>query len=178
MVSSDVPDRPDPVQTEITNLDVKITWTEPSNNFAAIEYYTVRVLESNEVDFIDETLYCDGTNEQVVQQKSCLIPLSVLLQEPWNLQFDQLITATVTACNRNGCGVESVPNTDGARTQTVPLQPAPPVEAQLTNENQVHVSWAIQSSHVETGGSDILSYNLRWDKGSNGLTWHDTIGLT
>ena len=178
VVSSDVPDPCDPVQSEITNLDVKLTWNEPSDNFAEVEYYTVKVLESNLVDFTEETLYCDGTNEQVVQQKSCLIPLSLLHEEPWALQFDSLVAATVTACNRNGCGAASVPNAEGARTQTVPLQPASPVEAQLTNENQVHISWAVQTSHEETGGTDILSYNLRWDKGSNGLTWYHAIGFT
>jgi hypothetical protein len=32
-------------------------------------------------------------------------------------------------------------------------------------------------THEESGGSDVLSYHLRWDKRTYGLLWYDLIGL-
>jgi hypothetical protein len=38
------------------------------------------------------------------------------------------------------------------------------------------VDWAELVTDAEIGGSAIVSYNLRYDEGSNGAGWADLIG--
>jgi len=94
----------------------------------------------------------------------CKIPMSVFRSSPISLKFDQLITATVAACNRNGCSQFSPLNTIGAKVQTEPLAPSLPKEGLLTTETQIHVTWFAQTTHKETQGATVLSYHIRWDK--------------
>jgi len=45
---------------------------------------------------------------------ACEVPLSVLIDGPFNLAFDALVVAKVTASNSNGAGTQSAANTAGA----------------------------------------------------------------
>ncbi len=38
----------------------------------------------------------------------------------------------------------------------------------MTNENQIGFNWTELTSSSETGGSEIISYNVQWDQGTNG----------
>ena len=112
----------------------------------------------------------------ITQLQYCLIPLSNLRQAPFSLIFDTLIRAKITACNLNGCGVESLPNTVGARVQTEPDTVYTLVEGQLTDERQIELEWLALTSYEQTRGSIVTSYALRWDRKTYGLVWYDIVG--
>jgi hypothetical protein len=97
----------------------------------------------------------------------CQIPLYALRAEPWNLKFDDLIRAKISACNLNGCSEESDSDSQ-TRIETEPGLVSTLVEGILTNEEQIEVKWQPLTTYIETKGSPVTSYNLRWDAGSNG----------
>lgn len=39
-------------------------------------------------------------------------------------------------------------------------------------------SWAELTTEEETGGTEIISYNVQWDSGSNGQQWSNLVGVT
>jgi hypothetical protein len=39
----------------------------------------------------------------------------------------------------------------------------------LTSETQIELNWAAITLDADTGGSQIISYNVQWDVGNNGL---------
>lgn len=169
-MTSGKPDQPDPVTVHITNLDVVISWEEPTYNFAQITAYRVKLVQSDGVTFTEESTYCDASQQLILLQKFCLIPHSVLTAEPYSLTFDTLIEAKLEAFNRNGWSPESTVNTASGllkdRIQTVPSQMvASLIEGALTNTQQVHLEWQELVGYVETGGADITSYNIQWDMG-------------
>ena len=47
-----------------------------------------------------------------------------------------------------------------------------------TDDDEIEVSWTALSSSPSNGGSTILSYNLQWDSGTNGVTWTNIIGYS
>jgi len=99
VVASGVPSKPDPIIVTIENLDVKIDWTPPSENFATITAYQVRIVESDGSTFTEQILHCDGTSAYIVSTDFCLIPETVLRAAPYSLLFDTLIEADVRALN-------------------------------------------------------------------------------
>jgi hypothetical protein len=46
----------------------------------------------------------------------------------------------------------------------------------LTTQNQVQVTWSSVSSAPANGGASVISYNLQWDQGTNGITWYNLVG--
>lgn len=64
-----------------------------------------------------------------------------------------------------------------ASVQTEPAQMLAPTEGLLTNEAQIHLEWLAQLSEEQTHGSEITSYHLRWDAGTNGIVYIDVVGL-
>ena len=93
----------------------------------------------------------------------------VLSEEPYLLPFDALITVRATAHNSYGFATQpSDINTVGVRIKREPDQMAPPFELSSTDSTIV-VQWSALVG-VETGFSEILSYNLYWDDGSNDLS--------
>jgi len=116
-----VPSKADPVATEIDHLNIKFTWLAPNDNFGTITgyivkldpkfYYKIAHEDNTQASSYVET--CDSTTE-ITSQLECQVPLSILRQEPWSLEFDDLIQARVQACNLNGCSEQSDLNTVGA----------------------------------------------------------------
>ena len=68
----------------------------------------------------------------------------------------------------------------GALVQTEPMRPSKPIEDNnSTNEQQIRFTWLEPTPlpSEETGNSEILSYNVQWDQGTNGEQWFDLVGL-
>ena len=63
VLSTGVPDQPDPPLTEINNIYVRISWTDPSHNFEAIDQYKILLRHVDETSFSEETEHCDGSNQ-------------------------------------------------------------------------------------------------------------------
>jgi hypothetical protein len=69
--STGIPGIPQPPTTFIQNLNVRISWTDPSNNFEAITSYQVLISLSDYQTMREIPLYCDGSNAVVVALRSC-----------------------------------------------------------------------------------------------------------
>lgn len=108
-----MPSKADPVATEIDHLNIKFTWLAPNDNFGTITGYIVKIAHEDNTQASSYVETCDSTTE-ITSQLECQVPLSILRQEPWSLEFDDLIQARVQACNLNGCSEQSDLNTVGA----------------------------------------------------------------
>jgi hypothetical protein len=116
VLSTGVPDQPDPPLTEINNIYVRISWTDPSHNFEAIDQYKILLRHVDETSFSEETEHCDGSNQIIFLRKYCEVPVSVFTSadSPFQLIAGDVVVAKVAARNQNGWGSYSEPNTVGA----------------------------------------------------------------
>jgi hypothetical protein len=101
---------------------------------------------------------CPGTNAALTE---CLVPIAVLTASPFNLPFDELIVAQVSAYNSYGWGATSAINTAGAKIRRVPDTMGVPLEVSRT-DSTISIRWTALTG-VKTGNSPITAYNLYWD---------------
>ena len=78
--------------------------------------------------------------------------------------------------NINGWSSFAPTNSDGAQILTEPAQMGTPSRGILTDQNHIHIVWDSLVDD-ELKGSQISSYYLQWDKGTNGVSWYDLVGL-
>jgi hypothetical protein len=57
---------------------------------------------------------CDGTSPTVVMTRQCVIPMVVLISDPYLLPEDTLVVATIEALNEIGYSDPSEENVTGA----------------------------------------------------------------
>ena len=101
----------------ISGNNVRISWLKPTEYGATITSYAIVVKDSAVVGTTYHVMtpsYCDGTQAAILTALACEVPLSVLIASPFNLAFDALVVAKVTASNSNGAGTQSAANTAGA----------------------------------------------------------------
>lgn len=85
---------------------------------------------------------------------------SVLRQEPYNLEYADLVVAKILSRNAIGWAESfSAPNDVGAQIQVLPSTMEDPYEGVATDDTRVQVVWN-ELIEENTGGSAILSYNL------------------
>jgi hypothetical protein len=84
-----------------------------------------------------------------------------LTDAPYNLAFDQLVSARVRAFNDFGIGEWSEFNSLGAHIRQTPSKMGP-LSVVSKRETEITLSWS-ELTGAATGNSDILSYNLYWD---------------
>ena len=98
------------------------------------------------------------------------MPFIVLRQAPLYLVFDDLIVVQILATNKIGSGPWCEPNIIGVRIQTEPIiPPSAPVILEYS-EFSIEIEVSILQDQ-QTGGSEILRYDLIWDLGSLGDSW-------
>jgi hypothetical protein len=78
------------------------------------------VIEGSGGVFEEETTYCDGSLEAVIDALACLIPVSALTASPFSLSAGAVVVAKVQAQNGRGWGALSEANTAGGVIITVP----------------------------------------------------------
>lgn len=100
---------------------VKITWTAPAANGAAIESYEVRIRTSDGVTFLTDA-ECDASDPTIMAQMYCIVFASTLHAAPFNLAWGSDVYATVTATNSLGTSTIS-PAGYGATIITQPDAP-------------------------------------------------------
>lgn len=168
LVAAKVPEKPLPPQTVITNIFVRIQWDEPYLNSSPILAYEIQVADADG-KFAVEDYYCDGAEEPCLSQRYCEIPMSVLRSSSYNFVLSDLVVAKIRARNQYGWSLLSEANIDGARIQTAPAQVLNLLEDnELTSEEQLVFRWSLLETEAETGGTEIISYNVQFDKGTNG----------
>jgi hypothetical protein len=122
--SAKSPNTPTDVQTSIVGHDVKIAWTAPDNNYDTITRYEVQIRNS-ELDWIENTLTCDGADETIKQNTECYVSLLSLLSGQYNLLQGENVNIRVAATNN--IGTSDFETVVGVLIETVPLAPAVPV---------------------------------------------------
>jgi hypothetical protein len=96
----------------------------------------------------------------------------------YNLQLGDLVVAMVAAINDKGEGQFSGTNIIGALAETPPqTPPTGPARGILTTETQLDVNWEFLTTYEQTGGTDIISYELDMDDGLGG-SFVEVIGYT
>lgn len=174
--ASQVPDTPDAVVTSVvTNVNVKIQWTAPNANSQPILEYQVVIANRDGSSFIETKALCDGSRNFVLTSTYCIIPITSLRSAPYSLVKLDLIKAKVRARNVRGWSELSLANTAGATVKTEPEQMGVPVNGPLTDEYRIDVSWSALSTPLN-GDSDITSYNLQYDNGTQGFIWYSIVG--
>ena len=96
MTPSAVPGAPT-VTTSTDTIHAKISWTLPATNGASITAYKIYVRKSDLTTFYIESTYCDGTDNTIISNRFCLIPMTALGIAPYHLVRDDLIVAKVEA---------------------------------------------------------------------------------
>jgi len=93
----------------------------------------------------------------------CKVPMSVLLNEPYNLNQSNIVQARVICINNIGASVPSAANSFGAIVEQVPHKPlVAPIKNPLTTQNTLVVDYKPLVGTAD-GGSSILSYKIWWD---------------
>lgn len=162
---------PDQMSSVTTSIDVPtggvlISWTMPHDGYQSIINYLVEIQTSTGA-WKQDVSNCKGSDPAML---TCLIPMSVLIATPYNLNFDTLIVVRATAQNSYGFAkYPSVANTDGARIRITPSQMAAPTIV-LHTDTTIQVRW-VELTGVQTGNSPILSYNLYWDNASGSIVY-------
>jgi hypothetical protein len=123
------------VVTSYDGANVKILWSITGLNHRGSTITQFKILLEKKDATMEENLtYCDGTNTTIINNKYCLIPMSVF-SGTYNLVLDDLIVATVEANNVNGFNTPSAKNTSGAIVRTVPIKPpTKPTEGTSSND--------------------------------------------
>jgi len=166
ILAASVPDQVAQPTTSISNTFVKISWTEPTTNSAAITAYDIVIKESDGSTFTADTSNCDGTAAAIVLNKYCFVPMSTLRGSPFSLPFRATVAVKVRAKNAIGWGIYSSESTTAAQIQTEPVQMAAPVRGSGSSASQIQVDWTALVLGTDIGDSAITSYNLYWDQGT------------
>lgn len=127
--------------TQNSGTNILISWPKPEDKGSPILEYQIVIQTSDGLTFVEESNHCDGSDASIVEARSCFIPLSVLRQAPFNLDYPDLVFAKVRSMNINGWSELSDVNTDGAKILTEPATMAQPTRGELTDQNHVHVVW-------------------------------------
>jgi hypothetical protein len=139
---------------------VTISWVAPSSNSESIDAYIIKISDSTNSNYYEDTTDCDGSTTTVITNMACTIPMSTLTSSPYNLVFGDLVDVIASAHNSNGYGSYSPDNTAGATIRTVPAAMATPTRGTSTTASQIEIDWTALTLTADTGNSAITSYNL------------------
>lgn len=96
-----VPSIPATPLTENILEKVLFDWTAPTGNGLSISSYSVLIRKSDN-SYAEQIDYCNGALASVVSATQCIIPLSTLIAEPFNLVLGDSIDFKITATNQYG----------------------------------------------------------------------------
>jgi hypothetical protein len=100
IIAATIPDVPASPTTAVSGDNILITWDAPYNGGSTVTGYVIKLRTVDEVTFIEDTVHCDGVNKlTIINTRSCQVPISVLIVEPYNLPWGSSIYANVKAFN-------------------------------------------------------------------------------
>lgn len=136
-----------------------ITWQAPSDQGSPITSYTIWIRRKDLV-FVEDKALCDGSQQFVIDSLQCIIPLTILGMEPYNLGYMDGVYAKVMATNFYGNSPESVPY-NGALMVLVPETPyGLTKDVAQSNKNVISFTW---SAPLFDGGETITEYRVWYD---------------
>ena len=109
--ASDMPGRSELPIVTLNLQNVMITWVAPWSHFNTIDYYEI-LLKKVDGSFVEDSINCDGSSTQIVNDHQCEIPM-LEIYPLTGLLVDQQIQAKVRAHNDNGWGAFSEINVSG-----------------------------------------------------------------
>jgi len=174
--ASDVPSRVDALTTARSGLNVGASWSEPSDNGAAVTAYQIELWDPSTSAYVEDTAGCDGASASVISARSCSFAFTDLMST-YSYAVGDLFIARARAYNDDGWGERSSANTGGATIMTVPVTMGSPVEDAATSSTQVVLTWADLATTVDIGGTAITSYEVSWDAGT-GSSWATLRGFS
>jgi hypothetical protein len=99
----------------------------------------------------------------------------------YGLAFDELPIVRISASNQMGQGAWSQSNSSGAKLRQRPLKMLTvSKDESLSTESTLTINWPALESSLDTGNSEILSYEVYWDANTatTNILLHDDILLT
>ena len=138
-----------------------VSWDATANERdSAVTAYRVNLKSKNGISY--QVATCLGSEPQVVIDRSCSIPTTVLTAHPFLLEEGDTVVAIVEALNEIDYSEPSEENQSGAVIQVVPHAPLTiPTRGGQTGTSQIEVHF---DEITEDGGSPILSYALEIDR--------------
>lgn len=144
--------------------DVAISWDLPDNGGSAITAYTIEILEENGLTYAVDLADCNGALPAIVNSRTCSVPITSLMAEPFSLPWGAEIVARVTAVNSYGPSLVSPPTAERAIILRVPDAPLGLANnLQVTFGTRIGLTWA---AGLQAGGTPVLDYTLWSDQGS------------
>lgn len=64
--TSDVPGAPTSVKTAYNNMNIKISWVAPNNNYLTIDEYAISIRDTTGLVYNTDSTYCDGSDSTIV----------------------------------------------------------------------------------------------------------------
>lgn len=101
VLTASAPLMPNALDVKIIDSNVVITWQMPFNSGSLITHAEVQLKDSTGV-FGTELTYCDGNDQAVFDQRQCVIPCSLLRQEPFELEQGHLVSPKIRFANQIG----------------------------------------------------------------------------
>ena len=87
--------------TETVNSNILIKWSRPAANGSPVTSYTIQVLQAGG-KYSTELANCDGSSGVIIEATQCLVPISVLTADPFNLAQGDQVFVNVMATNLYG----------------------------------------------------------------------------
>lgn len=173
-IAARVPDSPAAPITSNVATSVLITWATPYDGGSSVTTYNVQILTKSGL-YLEEETYCNArTDDTVINNGYCAIPMSILTASPYLLIQGDEVVAQVLAANMLGDSAYSAlssSQTTKAYVQIKPHKPAlGPSRGDNTSTDQIEVDIAALTD-TNTGGSAITSYQIDYDYNTNGSEW-------
>jgi len=178
ILAASVPGTPSAtILSVLANGNLQITWADPLDTGGTGVVITDNIVTIIKKDgtYVEDTSLCDGSIEPALSSRSCEVPFSSLLLDPFLLTQGDLVKAKVQVKNVIGWSNFSpiVLDVDAKGVQVVPLKPNAPTRGSGTNSTQIVVDWTAVST-LNNGGTAITSYGLQFDQGNS--TWTQLTG--
>lgn len=152
-----VPDKPEAPTTTIDGDTVRIDWIIPYDGSSPITGYIIIVQHNDGVTYTEETTHCNGLEIAIIDNHSCNVLISDLIQAPYHRDWGASIYAKVIAINIIGNSQVSEAG-NGAIILTVPEAPTDLANVPaITLANQVGLTW---NEGPTNGGSPVIDYKL------------------
>ena len=101
---------------------MEVSWIAPYDSASPILSYLIYIRHADEVSYSLELSHCDGNEQTIVDTQSCIIPISVIRDAPFYLEWGTSVFAKIVAKNAVDSSHESAEG-NGAMIVTVPDAP-------------------------------------------------------
>lgn len=156
ILAAQVPDKPAAPVTSISGSNVLIKWDSPDDGSTQITSYLITIRQSDG-SYTEDSTNCNGTQSAIRTSLSCLVPISSLIIQPYNIVWGSQIWAKVVAINIKGSSATSDAGT-GAIILTNPDAPLALANvAAITLATQIGLTWNIG---LKDGGSPVIDYQV------------------